>query len=474
MGVRSAAWGDLLRRYVSVFLQAWRARREYAPVPRAAAERAFLPAGLALQETPPHPAPRVAMALILCFAVLALAWALFGHVDVVATATGRIIPDSRSKIVQPLEAGVVRLIHVKDGQFVRAGDLLLELDATVVEADVERLEGDLRAARREILRNELLLASLDTGRRPGRDDLPPDLVDVRRETELALIEGRRAAFESALAQIDAEIVRREAERRATEALVDKLRHMQPIVQQRAEDYRGLLDKRFVSKHGYLELEQSRIELERDLVVQREKLAEIAASRVEAEQQKARLIAETRRDWLDRLRDADDRAEAIAQELVKARSRDRHMRLLAPSDGYVQQLAIHTVGGVVTPAQALMVVVPTDSPLEVEAFVPNKDIGFVRYGQAVEVKVETFAFTKYGTIEGEIVHLSSDAIQDERMGLVFGARVRLAQDHIDIDGRPVRLSPGMAVTVEVKTGKRRLIEYFLGPLLQYSNESLRER
>ncbi|MGL5632280.1 MAG: HlyD family efflux transporter periplasmic adaptor subunit, partial [Azovibrio sp.] len=133
-----------------------------------------------------------------------------------------------------------------------------------------------------------------------------------------------------------------------------------------------------------------------------------------------------------------------------------------------------VGGVVTSAQPLMVIVPQDNPLEVEAFVPNKDIGFIRQGQSAQVKVETFTFTKYGIVEGEVVHVSSDAIQDEKLGLIFSARVRLKKDTIWVEDRPVKLSPGMAVTVEIKTGKRRLIEYFLGPLIQYSSESLRER
>jgi hemolysin D len=161
-------------------------------------------------------------------------------------------------------------------------------------------------------------------------------------------------------------------------------------------------------------------------------------------------------------------------LVKAENRSRLMRLTAPVAGSVQQLAVHTVGGVVTPAQALLVIVPGDNPLEIEAFVENKDIGFVRTGQTAEVKVETFPFTKYGTLPGKVVQVSSDAIQDEKRGLVYAARVKLDKATLDVDGKTVNLTPGMAVTVEIKTGKRRIIEYFLSPLMQYKAESLRER
>lgn len=474
MGARMSAYGDLFARYGGVFRHAWRQRKEMAPPQRLAHEAAFLPATLALQETPVHPAPRVAMGLILLFALLALLWAVFGHVDVVASASGKIIPDDRSKLVQPMETGTIRAIHVRDGQTVREGEPLIELDSTVARADIERLASDLQAAQLEVLRNRALLAAQEQGHPPVFDRLPDGLDRDRAESELRLVRGRFDAYVSSLDQLDAEIARREAERRATQAQVDKLRMTLPIVRQREADYRNLRDQRFVSKHGHLELEQTRIEQERELIAQQEKLSEILASRTEAERQKDRLVAEARREWLDRMQEAGERAETYEQELVKAQSRGRLSQLTAPADGVVQQLAVHTVGGVVTPAQPLMVIVPQDHPLEVEAFVPNKDIGFVRQGQNVEVKVETFAFTKYGTIDGEVVHVSSDAIQDEKLGLIFAARVRLADDRIVVDGRPVRLSPGMAVTVEIKTGSRRVIEYFLGPLLQYADESLRER
>ncbi len=202
---------------------------------------------------------------------------------------------------------------------------------------------------------------------------------------------------------------------------------------------------------------------------------IAASELVAQRQRAALAAETRRATLDRLREAEQKMDALAQEQIKADSRSGLMRLTAPVAGTVQQLAVHTVGGVVTPAQPLLVIVPGDNPLEVEAFfVENKDIGFVRAGQTAEVKVETFNFTKYGTLRGTVTQVSGDAIQDEKRGLVYAARVKLDRTTLNVDGKTVSLSPGMAVTAEIKTGKRRVIEYFLSPLMQVGDESLRER
>lgn len=205
-----------------------------------------------------------------------------------------------------------------------------------------------------------------------------------------------------------------------------------------------------------------------------KVMEIRAALAEVQQQRATFAAETRRQLLDQHSLATQKAASLHQEVLKAEQRGRLMFLSAPVAGTVQQLVIHTVGGVVTPAQALMVIVPTDQVLEVEAMLPNKDIGFVNPGQDAEVKVETFLFTKYGTLHGSITQVSSDAIQDDKLGLIYATRVKLAKDTLQIENKTVRLSPGMAVTVEIKTGTRRVIEYFLSPLMQMGSESLRER
>jgi hemolysin D len=186
------------------------------------------------------------------------------------------------------------------------------------------------------------------------------------------------------------------------------------------------------------------------------------------------VAETRRLALDTLNEAEQKATGFGQELVKSDTRGKLMTLTAPVDGTVQQLAVRTVGGVVTPAQALMVIVPKDDTLEVEAFLENKDIGFVNAGQQAEVKIETFPFTKYGTIPASLTHVARDAINDEKKGPIYSTRARLQRATVRVEDKSVNLTAGMAVTVEIKTGKRRVIEYFLSPLLQYGSESLRER
>lgn len=186
------------------------------------------------------------------------------------------------------------------------------------------------------------------------------------------------------------------------------------------------------------------------------------------------MAETRRTALDSYNEAEQKVSELTQELVKAEVRSDQMRLVSPVDGTVQQLVVHTIGGVVTPAQPLMLVVPVDQVVEVEAFIENKDIGFVNAGDEAEVKLETFQYTKYGTIKATVTHVSHDAIVDEKRGLIYSMRVKLERGAMQVESKLVNLSPGMAATVEVKTGKRRVIEFFLSPLLRYQDESLRER
>lgn len=472
LSLRLAATSDLLKRYGAVFRHAWQHRKQLDAKPRLPHEAQFLPAALELQETPVSPAPRLVMWLIISFAVIALVWATFGRIDVVATAQGKIVPNDRSKTVQPIEAAVVKAIHVTDGQSVRAGDILLELDATSADADRTRFGNDTVSARAQIARAKALLAALD-GRSPQLAKI--DGADAARQAqEQRLVEGQWNEFQAKLARIDADIARREAERGSVQEIVRKLEQTAPLAKQRAQDFKDLVDKNYISKHGYLDKEQVRIEQEADLATQQSRLRELSAAIAEGKSQRHALITETRRIALDSLSEAEQKSVSFGQEMIKADSRGRQMTLTAPVAGTIQQLAVHTVGGVVTPAQALMVIVPSDNPLEVEAVLDNKDIGFVNAGQSAEIKIETFPFTRYGTIEGKVGSVSGDAVVDEKKGLVYSARVSLARTQLQVEEKLVKLQPGMAVTVEVKTGNRRVIEYFLSPLLQARDESLRER
>ena len=466
---------DLLNRYRTAWRHAWTNRKAMDPPHRLRHEVQFLPAALALQEQPVHPAPRYIQWLLMAFAALALLWACIGEIDVVATASGKIVPSGKSKIIQSSEVAVVKAIHVYDGQQVKAGQLLVELDAKITAADVERLRSDLLAAQVDSARATALLEAIQQGTQPASlKTLIPHASAEQLKAAQRWVQGQYLELRSSLDQVSAEIDQRSAEIQAAQAWVGKLQESLPITRELSADYKRLLDKAYIAKHAYLEKEQARLDQERELAVQQARVLELKAAKQEAERRRTGVIAQTRRAMLDLQHESNQRAAALQQELNKAEQRDSLTRLTAPVDGTVQQLAIHTDGGVVTEAQPLMVIVPSDQPVEVEAMLENKDIGFVRPGQEVEIKVETFTFTKYGVVHGTVVSISNDAIEDEKRGLLYSARIQLKENSINVGGKQIALSPGMSVRAEVKTDKRKVIDYFLSPLQQYQDESLGER
>ena len=248
----------------------------------------------------------------------------------------------------------------------------------------------------------------------------------------------------------------------------------PILEERAAAYYKLFEKTYASRMQYLEMEKERIDKAKELARQEQQLVHDSAALAEAQRHSQTLAVEFKRRQLAELVSAETRAASLAREVIKAGSRAERQTLTAPIDGVVQQLAVHTVGGVVTPAQQLIVIVPQDQPLALEAWIENKDIGFVHSGQPAEVKIAAFPFTRYGTVKAQIVTVSHDAVPFDKSGLVYAAHVSLERALMPVDGTWVPLSPGMAATVEIKTGTRRLIEYFLSPLLQAGQESARER
>ena len=468
----------------------WRASKQQeraSPrVKRRRHELEFLPAAIEVTETPASPVGRAIALLIATLIVAVLAWGWFGHVETVAVAQGKIIPGGRVKVIQPLEAGVVRAIHVEEGQRVAAGDLLVALDPTEAGADVERLSRDLLATRLDIARLKALTLYAGEPLKKGEDppetafnpdallgqslDLDPPLIAAAR----ALLADRLTEHRAQLAALDGEITQRSAEARMIGASIAMLEGTVPLLAERVNARQTLAQKEYGSRMAFLELRQELVEREGELAVEKHRLTETRAAVTTLKRRRAETAATFRATAHEELIDSLQRAAALEQELRKAEERHRQRRLTAPVDGVVQQLAIHTVGGVVTPAEKLMVVVPDGSPLEIEAMVLNKDIGFVEAGQSAEIKVESFPFTKYGLIDGILRQVSADAVTDEQQGLVYPARVAMGRDRILVDDRWVQLAPGMAVTVEVKTGERRILEFFLSPFLKYQDEALRER
>jgi len=474
---RSAGRGQdqLVRQYYRVFVAAWRGRRDTDTPIRKIHEIQFLPAVLELQDTPVSPTPRIALWLLVCLITISLLWACIGKVDVVAVGVGKVIATGRTKVIQPSETAVIKSVTVNEGDTVKAGDVLIILDPTTAKADVERLQNELIAARIDSARANAMLVAIENRRPPNfSSQAISNLTAVDLESAAQWLRGQYEEFATSVQLAEAEIGQRQADIATSQQQLASYRRALPIAVKLADDYQRLLQKQYIARHAYFEKEQARLEIERQIAFQASSVAQAVAAKREAERRRDGVIAQARRTILDLLHQADLKIAGLTQELSKAQFQRSRTILTSPVDGVVQQIATHTVGGVVTPAQQLMLVVPTDQVMEVEAILENKDVGFIHPGQAVSVKLDTFTFTKYGVLSGIVGSVSADAIEDEKRGLVYKARIQLTSNSFMVNGNEVKVSPGMSVTAEVKTDERRIIEYFLSPLQQYKDESIRER
>jgi len=446
-------------------------------------ELAFLPAALEIVETPPSPIGRAISVTIIALFCLALVWASVGRVDIVASASGKIIPSGRVKLIQPFETGV---------QTVEAGDVLIELDPTMTAAEQEHIRSDLIAAQLDVAR---LRAALSNSDNPQGVFQPPanasvELVAMQRQYLATQTEEYRAR----IASLDRQRAQKAAERDTIAATIAKLQADEPIIRQRVDIRKALVEKELVSRITYLETLQQLTENEQDQAIQQSRLVEAKAALAAITENQNHEAAEFHSKLHGELAEAERKAAGLSRDLVRAEERTKLQLLTAPVDGVVQQLSVHTIGGVVTPAQQLAVVVPSDAVLEVEAVISNRDVGFVRAGQDVQIKVDTFNFTRYGLVHGRVLNVSQDAIardaaSDKRgvnradadatsepkgQELNYAAHISLDHTTIQVNDGIANLSPGMAVTAEINTGSQSILSYLLSPLLRYRQEALRER
>lgn len=461
----------MLMTYLTTFRDAWGKEHGKKGDPkRSRDEFEFQPGYLEIIERPPAPwARRTALALT-SLLVIALIWSILGQLDIHAVSTGRLIVSSHSKVIQSLEPGEVVAINVRDGQSVKAGDVLISLNPVGVEAEVRELEEKLSYKRLERARLDALLT----------DNPADNFTAPLGATALQVVQARAHLLSewreviSNLDTLDGELRVNQANQQARQVEIASQKNLAANINDRLKARRTLAASKLLPKMELLEQERERLEVDRSLAQLQAAVSVLQAEYKSKQEQRSSYLAKTRREYYDKLAEAHNAIAVMEQGLIKAKEKYRLQSLRSPVDGVVQQLAIHTLGGVVQPAQQLMVIVPSNSALEAEVMVLNKDVGFVRNGQLVEVKIDSFPYTRYGTITAEVSHVSKDAVQDEKQGLVFPARVKLQRDTIAVDAQQVALQAGMSITAEIRTGERRVIEYLLSPLQQYQSEAMRER
>ncbi|WP_229257914.1 HlyD family type I secretion periplasmic adaptor subunit [Duganella margarita] len=441
-----------MNHYLRTWRHFWQRRKELNGVAFTQTEADFLPSALSLQERPVSGTARLTGRVLLALFALLLGWSYWGQLDIVVLATGKIIPSSHTKSIASVDVASVKAVHVLEGQEVKAGDVLVELDTGPEDAEHGKATKSRSEALLKAARARGMIDAID------RNHIPvwPSLLDMQQadanidaiqwQLERTHLEAQYRDHLSKLQRIDGDIAH--------------CRAALPLITQQASDYRALLQEHDVSQHAWLEKEQARLALEAQLL--------------EAENRRSELITEARTVAYDQLIDSQNVAAAAQQDALRVASHARLLKLTAPIDGTVQQLNVHTVGGVVPAAQPLMQIVPSANAIEVEATIENKDIGFVQEGQTAAVKVDAFEYTRYGTIPATVTHVSRDAVPDDKRGLLYTVKITLDKKIIVTNQRAVSLSPGLAVSVEVKTGSRRVLDYLMSPILREAKESMHER
>ncbi len=460
------------RYHWEVFRESLRLDREWRKTFIPSHEADFLPAALEVAERPVSPTARVVTWVLIIGVVLTVLWTVFGRVDVVASAPGSLIPTGNIKLVQSPGAGVVRAIHVRNGDIVRKGQPLLDLDPTIVGADLAAAQKALAAAELDIARNRAIADALSG--RGLRFSAPSGTPEDVAETQRRLIAAQLAEIEATTAGLANGRASALADASAARATAARLADTVPILDRQIDRMNRLDAKGYAPGQRLLELERQRRAEAGDREVA---LAQINRGMAEArklDDQIQQTREQARRTALTDLARAEAEAILRREEVTKAQQMNRFQRLVAPVDGTVQNLEVHTVGGVVEAAKPLMTVVPARGALEAEVRILNKDIGFIRVGQEAAIKLEAFSFNRYGAIPGRVRSISRDAVQDRDLGLVYIATVTLERNYVNADGRRVSLAPGLAATVDVKTGTRRIISYLLSPLQTSIAQAGRER
>ncbi len=432
-------------------------------------ELEFLPAALEIIETPPSPVGRALAWLLIALFVIALVWACVGKIDEVAVASGKVIPSGYTKMIQAEDKGVVVAIRVENGSLVKAGDLLVELETTLTQADVARLTKErshyslsLRRLNAEATKRPLDLSGLEWC----------DSQDIAHQT--ALYERRVEDHASRVSVAEKNMGQAAESLKQAKIGKEKLKMQVKMAKEREERTRIVAEKGGISSFTWQEYLEKYLALQQDLVGQESEILKSGQILAQAQAELRRIRGEWEKEISEQTVDASHKLRLAEEELKKAKERHRLTQICSPIDGTVQQLAIHTTGGVVTEAQNLMQIVPQGGNLQFEVWAINRDIGFLYESQKAEIKVETFNFQKYGTLDATVEAVATEAVEDEQRGLIYRILLTSKKDYFVVGDKKITLIPGMAVTAEIKTRQKRVIEYFLEPFKTYISEGLRER
>lgn len=423
----------------------------------------FKPLLIEIEDKPLNPLGRIILYLVLAIMIFATAWLILAKVDVVVSAQGKVIPSGEIKILKPLESGVVSKIFVKESDMVKKGDILIQIDPTVTDASLLSKQDDLAVINSDIA----LLYTLI-----NESNLSKDELNKLNSSQLSLYNSQKQILASTYESNKAKLNSAKLDIKANESEVNRLSLLLNKEEEAKTRLQKVLD--LIAKKEYEEVSKNIINLkeQRDIALYRLKESNKKLEEIIEENQKA--IKTIKSSWIETSLNKEKEKRELSAQINAILFSNKTQQIKSPVDGFVGKLLIHTEGGVVSPNDNLISIVPSDAPLIIKASVLNKDIGFLKLGQEVAVKIDTFSFQKYGLLHGNIIEISKDAIEDEKLGLIYEIKIKPKSLDIKVEGETKRLEIGMSVIAEVKTGKRRVIELFIYPIIKYMDEGLSVR
>ena len=434
----------------------------------------FLPAAEEIVETPAAPLGAMVIWLVAILLAVALAWSYFGEIDIVAVGNGKISTEGSTKIIQPAVSGVVKSINVHEGQRVKKGETLLALDKTTAEKDVATASQSLNTARveRDILRR--LAVGGNTDDIINNADLPDENKAILRQfasSQTALSAARQQAASGIISNYQQQLQFNQQAKNQLETNAQNLKNRKAEIEKQLPNANPVDKLRLQNELS--NIDQRITSADSAVLGQNQQLLQSQSALTQAQNQSQTQTAETNSAFNNQIITAEKRIIELENNLVKAKQILAQTTITAPVDGTVLSLTVKTIGGVVNAGQQLAQIVPEKVPLYVDAALDNQDVGFVKPGQRVVVKVATYPFQRYGYLEGTVENISPDAIQDDKKGLIYKAKIKLNDDKSSKQNQ-LKLLPGMSVSAEITTGQRRIIEFFLDPLMTKADESLKVR
>lgn len=423
----------------------------------------FKPLLIEIEDKPLNPLGRIILYLVLAIMIFGTAWLILAKVDVVVSANGKVIPSGEIKILKPLESGVVSKIFVKESDRVKKGDILIQIDPTVTDASLSSKQDDLVVIDSDIVLLEALISE---------SNLSKDELNKLNSSQLSLYNSQRQILASTYESNKAKVNSAKLDIKANESEVNRLSLLLGKEEENKARLQRVLD--LIAKKEYEDVSKNVINLKEQKDIALYRLKESTKKLEEIIEENEKAIKTIKSSWIETSLGKEKEKRELSAQINAILFSNKTQQIKSPVDGFVGKLLIHTEGGVVSPNDNLISIVPSDAPLIIKANVLNKDIGFLKLGQEVAIKIDTFSFQKYGLLHGNIIEISKDAIEDEKLGLIYEIKIKPKSLDIKVEGEIKQLEIGMSVIAEVKTGKRRVIELFIYPIIKYMDEGLSVR